>query len=204
MRSASRPAVSAVDESANGLGGSLRTRIRGQGARLRRRLLGSQLRTDAYSWHNTARGLRLFVGAAFAKLDAGGTRADAYDRVVSALFVFGALDAGAELGQLSRLARRRLELGFLRRAYELDAADCRRTRRVLRRQTQTPCGRHALHEGSSALLEWFHGDDPSLRLRALLERMPDDRLGVTRHRAPIPVRRPPVAREAQEAARLHR
>lgn len=203
MRSASRPAVSAVDESANGLGVSLRTRIRGRGARLRRRLLGSLLRTDAYSWHNTARGLRLFVGAAFSDRDAGGTAVDAYDRVASALFVFGALDAGAELGQLSRLARRRLELGFLRRAYEMGAVECRRTRRVLRQQMQTPGGRHALYEGRSALLEWFHGDDPSLRLRALLERMPDDRLGVPGHRVPIPTRRPAVARQAREAAHLH-
>lgn len=166
--------------------------------RLRRRMLAPFMNTDAHCWHNTTRGVRLFVGAAFSGLDPHRLTGRADDRVVSALFVFGAIRLGAGLGRLSCFAQRRAELAFLRRAYEMGPIESRRRRRALQREATTPRGRVALREGQLALVEWFRGTDPSLRLRELIENTPGDRL----RRAPGHRTQPPLRRRDPAPARV--
>lgn len=157
--------------------------------RLKRRVWGPLLRVEALRWRNTTRGLRLFVRAAFSGLSPTRLPDGADDHLVSALFVFGAIGLAGDLAHLPPIARRRLELGFLRRAYGLGRMPSRRLRRTLHARGGTPHGRATLREGRAALLEWFRGQDPAWRLREQIERTPT-RLDVPR-RGPARVRRPP-------------
>jgi len=139
-------------------------------------------------WHNTTRGLRLFIRAAFTGLEPDRQAAGPDDRVVCALFSFGAIAAAAELGQLTSLARRRCELGFLRRTYGAGFWDARSIRRDLYRRAKRARGRRAVGEGRVAVVEWLRGADPAWRLRELIERLPGERLPA-RGRGPAPFRR---------------
>lgn len=188
MRSASDAAVVAMPEPIGGLGArtlALRPSAR---RRLRRRLLEPFMHTDALRWRNTTRSIRLFAGAAFSGLKPDG-RPRADDHVVSALFCFGAIEESAVLGRLSVFARRRTELGFLRRAYGVGTLRSRQLRRDLRIWAKTYRGRMALREGRRALREWLHGIDPSPRLRTLIESMPGERLAHRERRANTPFRK---------------
>lgn len=168
--------------------------------RLRRRLLDPLSHRDPLRWRNTTRGIRLFVGAAFAGLREGRPPAPD-DRVVSALFCFGAIDESARLGGFSRFAQRRTELGFLRRVYGVGVLRARWLRRQLQAWEQTVRGRRAVREGRIALREWLRGIDPAPRLRELVEDMPADRITSHRRtRAPF-LHRAPSTRTAARADR---
>ncbi|MGH0030385.1 MAG: hypothetical protein ACQGVC_11385 [Myxococcota bacterium] len=157
---------------------------------MRRRLLDPFVGADPLLWRNTTRGLRLFVRAAFSGLEPKRLPERADDHLVSALFVFGAIDAASEWTHLPPRARRRLELGFLRRAYGVRRLRAYHVHRHVRTHAQTSHGRAAMREGRSALCGWFKGEDPAPRLRAWIERMPAEHLDVPRPR-PTHVHRPP-------------
>lgn len=157
--------------------------------RVQRHLIAPFLRVDPLRWRNTTRGVRLFVRASFSGLSPERVPERPDDHLVSALFVFGAIDLAGDLAQLPPIARRRIELVFLRRAYGVGRFCARRLRRVLHERGRTARGRVTLREGRTALLEWFDGLDPSHRLRDQIERAPGVRLDLPRRR-PVRVRRP--------------
>jgi hypothetical protein len=156
--------------------------------RLRERLLAPWLGVDPLHWRNTTRGVRLFVRASFSGLSPERLPDAADDHLVSALFVFGAIDLAGDLADLPPAARRRLELGFLRRAYGVGRFRACRLRCDLQRRARSAHGRTTLREGRLALREWFDGLDPSHRLRDRIDGT-SARLDLAR-RHPRRVRRP--------------
>jgi hypothetical protein len=162
---------------------------------VQRHVIAPFLRVDPLRWRNTTRGVRLFVRASFSGLSPERLPERPDDHLVSALFVFGAIALAGDLAGLPPLARRRIELVFLRRAYAVGRLRARRLRRKLHARGNSAHGRITLREGRTALLEWFDGLDPSYRLRDQIERTPGVRLDLPRRR-PLSVRRP----ERQAAA----
>ena len=164
--------------------------------RLQLRLLPPLFGVDPVRWRNTTRGVRLFVRTSFSGLSPQRLPDAADDHVVSALFVFGAIGLACDLADLPPLARRRLELGFLRRAYGLGFLRARRVHCELVRRGRGVRGRITLREGRIALREWFDGLDPSYRLRDQIDVMPA--------RLDVPRRPPPRPRRTERSPALMR
>ena len=188
MRSASHAAISAAIGSWDDVAGrglELRSSLR---RRLRRRLLAPLLRADPLRWHNTTRGVRLFVYAAFAGLDPARIPASTDPQLVCALYGLGAIDTAARLSGLTPFERRRLVLLFLRRTYGVGCLRARRLRRDLAQRGATPRGRVVLRAGQRALIDWLRGVDPSPRLQELIGRLPAERLLRRSHAVRAPIR----------------
>jgi hypothetical protein len=167
--------------------------------RLRRRFIAPLLRTDPLRRHNTTRGVRLFLLAAFAGLDPARIPAGNGAQLVCALYGLGAIDSAAQLSGLSPFERRRIELAFLRRIYGVGCLRVRSLHRDLARRGETPRGRVVQRAGRLALLDWFRGTNPSPRLQELIARLPVERLLRRSRDTRAPVR----ARARSALARMH-
>jgi hypothetical protein len=187
-------AIGAWDDADRQVG--LRSSVR---RRLRRRFIAPLLRTDALRWHNTTRGVRLFVLAAVSGLDPARIPAGTGPQLVCALYGLGAIESAARLAGLSPFERRRIEIALLRRIYGVGCLRVRSVRRDLAQRGTSPRGRVVVRAGRVALLDWFRGVNPSPRLQELIARLPAERLLRRSRDARAPVR----ARAQSALARMH-
>lgn len=201
LRGARDAALIATAEPVDGLGARTLALRPSLCRRLRRRLLDPLTHANPLCWRNTTGGIRLFVGAAFSGLGDEGKPAPE-DRITSALFCFGAIEASAQLAGFSDFDRRRTELAFLRRAYGLGVMRARWMRRQLRVFSATHRGRNALREGHIALREWLRGIDPSPRLQELVDDPFAGRIVRRRARAPFLYRSHPAHTTAHRGSRV--
>jgi hypothetical protein len=90
------------------------------------------------------------------------------DRLATALFALGALDAAAARASLGRASRERLESELLKSLYGLGGREASAWKRALHRFERTRPGFQIRQQGIRAFEGWLEGEAPGARLAAVL------------------------------------